>query len=178
MVRMEVKYGSSGSWNVIFNNESRYDSGWLTPSFIGMIGKHTIEVKWWVFSGTIYSRVYDVYVVPKAQKLYRDNYGNTMTTWGTGFNNRPPILVSEGIDSYNRNYPEYLREIGKGLFDSLVQNGFKVYVLSYKYNPQDIRNTAAIYNSAARYVSTINSNKQIVAAGISMGGVVGALCSG
>ena len=35
-----------------------------------------------------------------------------------------------------------------------------------------MRNSAAIYNSASRYISTLNSNTQMIAAGISMGGVI------
>ena len=35
-----------------------------------------------------------------------------------------------------------------------------------------MRNNAAIYASAIKYISSINNNQKVVAAGISMGGVI------
>jgi Secretion system C-terminal sorting domain len=65
-----------------------------------------------------------------------------------------------------------LRYKGNALFNAFLQSGYKIYFLNYAYNSQDMRNSASIYNSASRYISTLNSNTQMIAAGISMGGVV------
>ncbi len=43
----------------------------------------------------------------------------------------------------------------------------------YKYNPQDLRKNAAVYSSAARFISTnYFSSQDIISAGISMGGLI------
>ena len=74
--------------------------------------------------------------------------------------------------SYNNTYSEYLRYKGQQLFNPLISAGYRVYFLNYYLNSQDMRNSAAIYNSASRYISSISSNNQMVAAGVSMGGVI------
>lgn len=169
MVRLEVSY-DGGNWQTIFSNQTKDASGWIQSSF-STLGYHTISLKWISFAGIIYNRVYDVYVVPQSQKFYKDNYGNTLTTWEGGNSNKV-VLISEGFDPYNTTYSEYLRYKGKNLFEPFIQAGYKIYFLNYTYNSQDMRNSSAIFNSASRYISLINSNTQMLAAGISMGGVV------
>nr|MBA3970997.1 T9SS type A sorting domain-containing protein [Bacteroidota bacterium] len=61
---------------------------------------------------------------------------------------------------------------GKDLINCLLTKGFDIYVINYKYNSQDIRNNAAIFSAGIRFVSALNSNQPIVAAGMSMGGVI------
>jgi hypothetical protein len=122
-----------------------------------------------------YEREYTVYVLPQSQKLYKDNYGNTMTL-GDGGDPDIVILVSEGYDPYNITSSEFIRYKGKDLFNVLIQLGYKIYFLNYAYNCQDMRNSAAIYNSAIKYVSNLNSNSNIIAAGVSMGGVIVRYC--
>lgn len=169
MVRLEVSY-DGGSWQTIFSNQTKDATGWIQSPF-STLGYHTISLKWTTMSLLVYNRSYDVYVVPQSQKFYKDNYGNTITTWEGGNPNKV-VLISEGFDTYNTTYSEYLRYKGKALFDPFIQAGYKIYFLNYAYNSQDMRNSAAIYNSASRYISTLNSNTQMIAAGISMGGVI------
>gem|GEM_PF-3096818 len=170
MIRLEIQY-DGGSWQTIFTGQTKDATGWIQSPF-STLGHHTITVKWESYGEVIYYRDYDVYVVPQCQKVYKDNtYGNTLTLWDGGNPNKV-ILVSEGFDPYNITYSEYLRYKGKYLFDRLLQAGYKIYFLNYAYNSQDMRNTAAIFNSASNYVSSINANNTMVAAGISMGGVV------
>lgn len=129
-------------------------------------------MRWRDLAGTTYLRDYEAYLTPPCQKFYKDNnYGNTITLWDGGNSNKV-ILISEGFDAYNTTYSEYLRYKGKDLFDALLQDGYKIYFLNFSINGQDMRNLAAIYNSASRYVSSLNSNTSMIAAGISMGGVV------
>ncbi len=169
MVRLEVSY-DGGNYQTIFSNQIKDATGWIKSPF-SSLGYHTIAINWISYGSISYHRDYDVYVVPQSQKFYKDNYGNTLTTWEGGNPNKV-ILISEGFDPYNTTYSEYLRYKGKDLFEPLIQAGYKIYFLNYAYNSQDMRNSAAIFNSAARYISSMNSNTQMVAAGISMGGVV------
>jgi hypothetical protein len=86
--------------------------------------------------------------------------------------NAIPIVISEGFDSYNTTPIQFYRFAGNDLINCLINKGFKVYIVNYKYNSQDIRNNAAVYASAIRYVSSINNNTSVVAGGISMGGII------
>ena len=169
MMNLQVSY-DGGSWQTIFSNQIKDATGWIQSPF-STLGYHTISLKWISFAEIVYNRFYDVCVVPQSQKFYKDNYGNTLTTWEGGNPNKV-VLISEGFDPYNTTYSEYLRYKGKALFDPFIQAGYKIYFLNYAYNSQDMRNSAAIYNSASRYISTLNSNTQMIAAGISMGGVI------
>ncbi|TAL76357.1 MAG: hypothetical protein EPN88_03040, partial [Bacteroidetes bacterium] len=169
MTRLEIKY-DNGSWQVIFSNQTKDATGWIQSPF-STLGHHTMSVKWISIGGVTYIRDYDVFIVAQCQKFYKDNYGNTLTTW-EGENPDRVILISEGFDPYNTTYSEYLRFKGKDLFEPLLQAGYKIYFLNYIYNSQDMRNSAAIFHSASNYVSSLNSNNSMVAAGVSMGGVI------
>ncbi len=168
MQRLEVCY-DGGNWQTIFNNQNKDASGWIQSPFT-TLGYHSISIKWIGF-GISYYRDYDIYVVPQSSKFYKDNYGNTITSWEGG-NPDKIILITEGFDPYNTTYSEYLRYKGKNLFEPFIQAGYKIYFLNYNYNSQDMRNSSAIFNSASRYISSINSNTQMLAAGVSMGGVI------
>jgi hypothetical protein len=168
MQRLEVSY-DGGNWQTIFNNQNKDASGWIQSPFT-TLGYHSISIKWIGF-GIAYYRDYDIYVVPQSSKFYKDNYGNTITSWEGG-NSDKIILISEGFDPYNTTYSEYLRYKGKNLFEPFIQAGYKIYFLNYNYNSQDMRNSSAIFNSASRYISSINSNTHMLAAGVSMGGVI------
>lgn len=169
MFHLSVKY-DNGNWQTIFNNQSKIETGWLSNPF-STLGKHTITIKWIDVSADTYYRDYDVYVVKNYNKLYKDNYGNTLTCW-SGNGNQNSIIVSEGFDPYNSTYAEYLSFKASQLFEPLQQGGYNIYILNYKYNSQDIRNSAAIYTSAINYVSSINNHTQMISVGVSMGGVI------
>jgi Secretion system C-terminal sorting domain len=169
MVALWVGY-DGGNLQGVFSNSTKDASGWLVPPF-SSLGHHTISIKWIDIALTVYYRSYDVYVVPTCTKFYKDSYGNTLTSW-EGSSSGTPIIISEGFDAYNNTYSEYLRYKGQQLFDPLISAGYRIYFLNYYLNSQDMRNSAAIYNSAARYISSICSNTQMVAAGVSMGGVI------
>ncbi|MCK6543536.1 T9SS type A sorting domain-containing protein [bacterium] len=170
--RCDVKY-DNGSWSTIWStsNNSTNATGWKVPSFINSPGQHSLSVKFWFVDGSSYTRTHTVFVVPVAQKLYFDNYGNRLTVW-EGSPNGTPVLLSEGIDAYNTGNSERLRYAGKQLVDSLVARGAKVYILNYKFGGQSIKNNAAVLASAVQFISSINSNKNIVVSGMSMGGVI------
>jgi hypothetical protein len=169
MFNLEVNY-DNGGWQTIFHNQTKDASGWIQSPF-STLGYHTISIRWIDLGLNMNYRDYDVYVVPQGQKFYQDNYGNTLTSW-EGTDPSKVVLISEGFDAYNEAYPEYLRYKGKDLFDPLLQAGYKIYFLNYAYNSQDMRNSAAIYASASRYISALNSNTSMIASGVSMGGVI------
>lgn len=150
--------------NYIWNNSANY--------FIGL-GEHSLKVRFTDSGGIVYYREYRVFVVPISNDLFYDNYCNTMRVWKSpGGGNKIPLILSEGFDAYNIKPEQYYREAGKDLINCLLTKGFDIYVINYKYNSQDIRNNAAVFSSAIRYVSSINNNQPIIAAGMSMGGII------
>lgn len=157
-------YNGTSKTNFIWQNASSYFTG---------VGYHNLKVKFTTPSATIYQREFDIYVVPKSDGLYVDNYCNTMRVWkGSDPLNGTPLVFSEGFDAYNTKSEQYYREAGKDLINCLLNKGINVYVVNYNLNSQSIANNAAIFQSAIRYVSSINGNKQVVATGMSMGGVI------
>ncbi|MHB1685925.1 MAG: hypothetical protein ACYCVH_00875 [Ignavibacteriaceae bacterium] len=124
MTALVVSY-DGGTNQTIFNNQKKDATGWIQSPF-STLGYHTISLTWYDIAGNPNYRAYNVYVVPQSQKFYKDNYGNTLTTWDGGNSNRI-ILISEGFDPYNTTYAEYLRYKGTSLFDPLIQAGYKIY---------------------------------------------------
>lgn len=157
-------YNGSGVTGYIWQNASSY--------FINL-GNYNLKVKFTAMDGTIYIREYDVYVVQKSDAFFVDNYCNTMRVWkGNDPLGGTPLVFSEGFDAYNTKSEQYYRQAGNDLINCLLTKGFDVYVVNYNLNAQSIINNGAVFQSAIRYVSSINSNRSVVATGMSMGGVI------
>ena len=173
-VNLDVNIDNAGYFN-IYNGSSVTNVEWSnSASYFTGIGSHQLFVNFTeATSGTIFHREYTIYVVPKSDAFYKDNYCNTIRVWKNPSGTQGiPLLLSEGFDAYNTKPEQYYRQAGKDLIDCLLKKGFDIYVINYKYNSQDIRNNAADFSSAIRYVSSINNNLPIIAAGMSMGGII------
>ncbi|MFH1528872.1 MAG: hypothetical protein ABIG69_19890, partial [Bacteroidota bacterium] len=169
MFELKVSY-DGGSFITYFSDETRETSGWKNVPFT-TLGKHTITLKWKSLALTTYYRSYDVYVVPQSQKFYKDNYGNTITCW-EGNGEKKPIIVSEGFDAYDVSPAEFLRHSGGELFNTLLSNGHSIYIVNYIFNSQDIENNASVYHSASEYIGNITNSNDMIAVGVSMGGLI------
>ena len=143
-------------------------------SYFTSLGAHKLEINFTdPTAGIVYHREYIVNMVPQSSGLYKDNYCNTLRVWKSNAGaNATPLILSEGFDAYNTKPEQYYRSDGNDLINCLLTKGFDVYIINYKYNSQSIRNNAAIFSSAIRYVSSVNGNKPIVASGMSMGGII------
>jgi hypothetical protein len=172
-INLDVSVDNSGYFN-LYNGSGTTGYLWSnSSSYFTTQGLHNLKVKFMSMSSTIYLREYQVYVVPKSDGLYMDNYCNTMRVWkGSDPTNGFPLILSEGFDAYNTKSEQYYRQAGNDLFNCLLSKGFNIYVVNYNLNSQSIKNNGAIFQSAIRYVSSINGNKKVVATGMSMGGVI------
>ena len=171
---IEVNIDNQG-YTAIYDGSTIQNFIWTNPSALtSTVGDHSLYVNWiHVPSGTIYHREYTVRIVPKSNALFIDNHCNTMRLWeGDDPDNEIPIILSSGFDAYNTKGEQYYRSAGNDLINCLLDKGFKVYVIIYKYNSQNIKNNAATYASAVKYISSINNNQKVIAAGISMGGII------
>lgn len=158
-ISIDVNIDDAGYSN-IYNGSQKKSFTWNnTNNYVNSLGYHNLKVRFLV-GQTYFYREYYLYIVPTSSALYHDNYCNSMRVWkGNDPVNGTPLLLSEGFDAYNTKPEQYYREAGNELINCLLSKGFNVYVLNYKLNSQSIKNNAAVYQSAIRYLSSINGNK-------------------
>jgi hypothetical protein len=163
-----------GGYNNVYSGSLVTNFIWANSiSAYNTIGQHSLKVKFTAMSGTQYIREYDIYVVPRSSGFFVDNYCNTMRVWkGNNSSNPKPLVLSEGFDAYNLKPEQYYRQAGNELISCLLSKGFDVYVVNYNLNSQSIKNNGAIFQSAIRYVSSINNSEKVIATGMSMGGLI------
>jgi len=164
----------NGGYSNIYNGSAQTGFTWNNSSgSIYNLGAHNLKVKFTATNATQYVREYEVYVVPKSDAFYQDNLCNTMRVWKTQATNNPtPLILSEGYDAYNTKSEQYYRYAGKDLIDCLLSKGFDIYVVNYNLNSQSIKNNAAVFQSATRYISGLHGGKLVAATGMSMGGLI------
>ncbi|MDR9399240.1 MAG: T9SS type A sorting domain-containing protein [Salibacter sp.] len=175
LISLEVNIDNQG-YQSLYQGSAKMNHVWNCSPQFNSVGQHNLKVKYiTATSSQVYYREYNVKVVPKSDKLFRDQYGNSIRLWkgrSTSSSNYP-ILLSPGFDAYNTKPEQYYRYAGNELFKCLLNNGFDVYVMYYKFNPQDLRNNAAVYASGVQHISNqLNNGNNIVSAGISMGGLI------
>ena len=174
LIYLQVNIDNQG-YQTLYQGSAKMNHVWNCSGHFNSEGQHSLKVRFMTASSSqIFNREYKIKVVPKSDKLFQDQYGNTIRLWKGANSQTPyPILLSPGFDAYNTKPEQYYRYAGKELFDCLLKNGFDIYVMYYKYNPQDLRNNAAVYASGVNYISNqFNFGNDIVSAGISMGGLI------
>ncbi len=169
----EINIDNTG-WQELYHGSPRQNYVWDCRQIFTQIGNHNIQVKYILASGaTIYLREYNIKVVPKSDFLFKDQYANTMRVWKSQKANATPIVLATGFDAYNTRPEQYYRGVGANLFNCLLEEEYDIYVLFFRFNPQDLRNNAAVYSSAISYISeSYYNNQKLIAAGMSMGGVI------
>lgn len=170
---LDINVNDQGFQN-LYQGSSKMNVIWDCSQTFNSISEYNLKVKYMVANSyTIYLREYNIKVVQKSDKLFKDQYGNSIRLWKGKDNSSTPILLSPGFDAYNTKPEQYYRHAGSVLFDCLLDNSFDIYVLYYKLNSQDLRNNAAVYSSAVEFISSnYNNSNNIIAAGISMGGII------
>jgi hypothetical protein len=173
LIYLDINVDDQGYQN-LYQGSAKMNVIWDCSQTFNSISEYNLKVKFMVAnSSEIFFREYNIKVVEKSDKLFKDQYGNSIRLWKGKGNSTVPILLSPGFDAYNTKPEQYYRYAGSELFDCLLNNSFDIYVLYYKFNPQDLRNNAAVYSSAVEYISSnLNNSKNIIAAGISMGGII------
>jgi len=165
---------NEGTYTELYSGSSKQDVVWENSSdFFPSLGEYTLKLIIMDEFGAEYSREYLIKVIPASSRLYKDNYGNTLRLWeGDNPNDHIPIVFSEGFDAYETNTQEMYCYASLDLVTCFLNNGFNVYFLDNRFGTQDIRNNAAVFNSAVRYVSSLNDDIQVIAGGVSMGGLI------
>ncbi|MEN8224744.1 MAG: alpha/beta fold hydrolase [Bacteroidota bacterium] len=173
MLQLEVNVNNAG-YNTIYSGSAKQDIVWFnSASYFTELGLYDLKVRVTFFDGTIRYRQYNVVVLPESQNLYKDNAGNTLRKWaGNDPAGKNAIVFSEGFDAYNTNPQEMYYYAASDLINCLRVNGYDVFLLDNYFGTQSLRNNAAVFASAVRYISDIYGGELIVAGGVSMGGII------
>ncbi|MCK6613732.1 MAG: hypothetical protein L6Q47_05800 [Ignavibacteriaceae bacterium] len=84
-----------------------------------------------------------------------------------------PVLMVEGFDPLNENYPELYYNLTWELINQdLYPNGYAVFILNFKDGGADLRSNANVLLGAIEKIHQICPNYQIAVAGLSMGGTI------
>ncbi|MBI9039440.1 MAG: T9SS type A sorting domain-containing protein [Bacteroidales bacterium] len=175
IINVFVNINDNGYYSIYDNNPNPILSVvWFNSSNVfSSLGCYNLKVKIQEAMGTEYFREYEIIVIPSSDKLYKDNYGNSLRMWeGNNPGNNIPVVFSEGFDAYDTNPQQMYYYAASDLITCMRDNGFDIYLLDNIYGTQDIRNNAAGFSAAVRYVSELHSNELIVAGGVSMGGMI------
>ncbi len=173
MLKLEININDNG-FTEVYSGSAKQDIVWYGSSAsFPDLGDYKLMVRVTFFDGTIRLREYEVEVIQASQKLYKDNAGNTLRKWsGSDPNGLKAIVFSEGFDAYNTNPQEMYYSAAADLIECFRSNGYDVFLLDNYFGTQDIRNNAAIFASAVKYISSIYGQELIVAGGVSMGGII------
>jgi hypothetical protein len=184
-------------WSQISSVRVDYDTdcnGTLDASFIGTATSpiFTTTIEWTGYTGNLpnncdsyelqvdvvdfvgeeFQRNYTLIQVPPSDEFhYEENDGSTLTKWNATHipaDDAQNILIVEGFDAKSIVNPESYREGIQFYLDC----GYNVYILDFIKNAQRIQSNAAVVQSAARYISSINGDEKITLAGLSMGAVI------
>ncbi len=172
-VQVRVIAPYTGSWQTIYNGTCAFGNvGWSgVPT---APGTYRIEMKYLGIAGTWRPFTYDLFVVPAAQRAFRDGQWNSMILWaGTTSALDSPFLVVEGIDAENMNLPSLYYQLGLPLFTTGRQRGTDALILNFEDGGADMRLNAGVVQRAVLYLNQIKTGtRRLDVAGLSMGGVV------
>jgi hypothetical protein len=171
VVKVQV---NGGDWTTLHEGSSKMDVVWFDSRYsFPNIGSYDLKLYVFLASGMGFTREYTIKVIPKSDRLFKDNYGNTMRLWeGNSQSGNIPVVFSEGFDAYDTNPQQMYYSAAFDLLACMRNNGFDVVLLDNKYGTQDIRKNAAGFNSAVNYISDLYGGQLTVAGGVSMGGMI------
>jgi hypothetical protein len=167
----------SGSWSSGIDDSD----GIIGPIYENWTstGMHHLEFKYYIVTGELVTgHSCDVFVIPAKTKRFEDNDGNTLDLWQGGDSalDRPMIVV-EGFDARNSDYPLIYYAAAKNFFDEVRSRDADVLIFNFNDGGRDIRLNADALTYGVHYVNNIQTNNQkIVLCGLSMGGVVARYC--
>jgi hypothetical protein len=112
-VSLEININNSG-YNSIYSGSIKAHFDWQNAAtYFNSVGNYNLKVRFTSISAIQYVREYDVYVVPKSDGFFIDNFCNTMRLWkGNDPNGGVPLVLSEGFDAYNVKSEQYYRKAG------------------------------------------------------------------
>jgi hypothetical protein len=128
-------------------------------------GVYAVKMRAWLLGNLQVPEIYTyrLIVVPPAQHLFRDNYGNEITVWrGAGDGQvSKPVLVVEGFDPANETSAEAYFALGSDLFANGLKRGADVAILNFANGGQDMRLNAAVVEGAIGHLNAVSSTQSL-----------------
>jgi len=174
IIKVEVNINNTGYYT-IYDDNSTFSVLWENSAdAFPNLGSYDLKVKIYnPLKATLIYREYEIKVIPKSDKLFKDNFGNSLRLWkGNNYGNNIPVIFSEGFDAYDTNPQQMYYYAASDLISCMRDNGFDIFLLDNKYGTQDIRKNATGFMTAVRYISELYDNTLVIAGGVSMGGVI------
>ena len=115
---------------------------------------------------------YDLYVVPEPSDVYtQDGTANRLVGWRNTINKQKPVLIVEGFDPANQNFPPFYYQRGKHVIEPMVDQGHSVFVLNLGDGGADMEDNSQVVQSAIKELYDM-TNDELRLFGMSMGGVL------
>jgi hypothetical protein len=178
----EQNWSSAGQSTVSFNYAPAAANQYFRPETIKIEMKFRNQI--WPNNEVTISRNIQIHVFP--DKRVYTNPANDMLVQLQNISpsSKRPILLVEGFDPLNTNYPdlyyllafhlinEDLRFSGQTGLHKPVPNDFAVFILNFNNGGQDLAQNAPVVLSALNKINALCPGKDIAVAGLSMGGVI------
>lgn len=165
----------SGSWQTVKTCGSGCIGYFLVTHPWVSAGTKYMEMRWRGEDGMLVNpRTFTVYVVPGANRAFKDSAGNTMTLWEGGNSQLDkPFIVIEGFYPTNDNFPEKYYKLGENLFSQARSLGQDMIIFNFAQGGIDMAVNAQHVTDGINYINSIKSgSNKIRVAGVSMGGVI------
>lgn len=157
------------------------DSRMISYQFPSQEGQYKVKCKYsTILGGTQKDLAYslDVFIVPTASKVFKDQSGNSIMVWSNGTSNMDrPVVIVEGFDVHNSLQPPMYYSMGLKFIEKLKLFGSDVAIINFIEGGADISQNAEVTKSAINYIRSMQQgSEKIRLVGFSMGGVVGRYC--
>jgi hypothetical protein len=172
----EDSHGSE--WRILYYGaEIAGPVRWRKSAIPQAHGAYGVRMRYYRLSGPGEVFDYELVVVPAAQRAFTNGVGDSMVMWeGTTPAVDSPLLAVEGIDGANASVQAHYYALA-GMRSPLLAlgraRGADVLILNFNDGGQDMRQNAAVVESAIVYLNaTKTGTRRLDVAGISMGGVI------
>ena len=126
---MKISYNNGISWTTI-RNGNNYDSGWIELPWSS--GSHVVKLKYLKISGIWVTVSLNVEVVRDISRRFYDSDGNSLFLWSYGSQSLDkPVVMIEGFDPSNANYPELYYNLSKNLITETQYNENDFLILNF-----------------------------------------------
>ena len=178
-LKMDVSWDNGETWINVSSGTNLNPVKVTPPSAWATPGKYNLKMRWLALHGVWQPFDYTVYVVPVANRMFRDTDGHFMVLWQGGTNSLDePLILVEGFDPDKDNYAgeNFPERYYAGALEFLTEAralGVDILVFNFEDGGADLLRNAQYVQAAIRYINTKQTGSiQTRVAGMSMGGVI------
>ncbi len=174
-------------YRIDMENDGIWEQNWTTDELTELVydyppvwdgyEQHTLrmQIRFSSILGEIFTvnQYFSINVFPDPQ-VFTDTAGNMLVQVPSGScGQRKPILIVEGFDPLNKNYPSlYYNKVFDFLEDDLPQDEFIPFILNFQDGGADMRDNAQVVLDALESTAGLCPDSPLYLIGVSMGGVI------